>query len=94
MRNQKIRDAALLLPVIGTFLMLPVVLRLVSGGRWFADLPSLPAFLFLAWLGLIAVAAIISRLLLAAEARTESERSAWLDHDLDGDLGDNGEDLP
>lgn len=73
MRNQKLRDAALLLPVIGTFLMLPVVLRLVSGGRWFADLPSLPTFLYLTWFVLIVAAGILARLLLTAEARTEEE---------------------
>ena len=73
MRNQKLRDAALLLPVIGTFLMLPVVLRLVSGGHWFADLPSLPTFLYLAWFVLIVAAGILARLLLTAEARTEEE---------------------
>ena len=73
MRNQKLRDAALLLPVIGTFLMLPVVLRLVSGGHWFANLPSLPTFLYLAWFVLIVAAGILARLLLTAEARTEEE---------------------
>jgi len=73
LRNQKLRDAALLLPVIGTFLMLPVVLRLVSGGHWFADLPSLPTFLYLAWFVLIVAAGILARLLLTAEARTEEE---------------------
>jgi len=78
LRNQKLRDAALLLPVIGAFLMLPVVLRLVSGGHWFADLPSLPAFLYLVWLGLIVAAGVLSRLLLKAEAHAESARSAAL----------------
>ena len=81
MRNQKLRDAALLLPVVGIFLMLPVVLRLMSGGWWIADLPSLPTFLFLAWLGLILGAALISRLLLIAEARAETERGAVRDTD-------------
>lgn len=71
MRNQKLRDAALLLPVVGAFLMLPVVLRLVSGGYWFADLPSLPTFLFLVWFGLIAAAGLLSRMLLTAEAKVE-----------------------
>ena len=75
MRNQKLRDAALLLPVIGAFLMLPVVLRLVSGGHWFADLPSLPAFLFLTWFALIVAAGLLSYMLLNAEARNEAERS-------------------
>jgi len=77
-RNQKFRDAALLLPVIGIFLMLPIVLQLVSGGRWFADLPSVPTFLYLVWLGLIVAAAVLSRLLLKAEAHAESARSAVL----------------
>jgi hypothetical protein len=71
LRNQKLRDAALLLPVIGTILMLPVVLHLVSGGHWFAELPSLPAFLYLVWFVLIVAAGLISRLLLTTEARTE-----------------------
>ena len=73
MRNQKLRDAALLLPVVGVFVMLPVVLRLVSGGRWFADLPSLPSFLFLAWLVLIVAAGLLARLLLKAEAIAETD---------------------
>lgn len=73
MRNQKLRDAALLLPVIGTLLMLPVVLRLVSGGHWFANLPSLPTFLFLTWFALIVAAGLLARMLLTAEARTQEE---------------------
>ena len=67
MRNQKLRDASLLLPVVGVFLMLPAVLRLVSGKRFIADLPSLPTFLFLVWIGLIVGAALLSRKLLNAE---------------------------
>lgn len=78
MRNQKLRDAAILLPVIGTFLMLPAVLRLISGGHWLGGLPSLPAFLYVVWLGLIVIAAVLARLLLNAEAHTESAQSAVL----------------
>jgi hypothetical protein len=78
LRNQKLRDAALLLPVIGIFLMLPAVLRLVSGGRWFAELPSLPAFLYLVWLLLIVAAAVLARMLLTAEAHTETAGSSVL----------------
>jgi hypothetical protein len=73
LRFQKLRDAALLLPVIGTLLMLPAVLRLVSGGHWFADLPSLPTFLYLAWFALIVAGGLLSRMLLTAEARTQEE---------------------
>jgi hypothetical protein len=78
LRNQKLRDAALLLPLIGTFLMLPVVLRLVSGSHWLAEIPSLPAFLYLVWLALIVAAAVLARMLLTAEAHTESARSTVL----------------
>ncbi len=76
MRNQKLRDAALILPLVGTFLLLPTVLRLISGGRWFADLPSLPAFLYLAWLALIIGAGLLSQLLLKAESGPETKNAA------------------
>ncbi len=81
MRNQKLRDAALLLPLVGTFLLLPTILRLMSGGRWFADLPSLPAFLYMAWLALIVGAGLLSRLLLKVEAGSERKKAATGDPD-------------
>jgi hypothetical protein len=84
LRNQKLRDAALLLPLIGTFLMLPVVLRLISGGHLFADLPSLPAFLYLVWFGLIVAAAVLARLLLKAEAYAESSQATVLETEEGG----------
>jgi hypothetical protein len=68
LRNQKLRDAALLLPIIGAFLMLPVVLRLVSGGHWLDGVPSLPTFLYAVWFVLIVAAGILARMLLTAEA--------------------------
>jgi len=84
LRNQKLRDAALLLPLIGTFLMLPVVLRMVSGGHWFADLPSLPAFLYVVWFALIAAAGVLARLLLKAEAYAESAQATVLETEEGG----------
>jgi hypothetical protein len=62
--NQRLRDAALLLPIVAVLLMLPVVLSLVSGDRWFAGLPSLPTFIFSAWLLLIGAGAWLARRLM------------------------------
>jgi hypothetical protein len=73
MRNQKLRDAALLLPFLGVFLMLPAVLRTVSGGRWIADLPSLPTYLGLLWLALILGTWLLSRQLAHSETHDATD---------------------
>lgn len=59
--DQRLRDAALLLPVLAVLLFLPVVLDLVSGYQWFAGLPSLPTFIFVVWLVLIVAGAGLAR---------------------------------
>ena len=61
LRDQRLRDAALLLPILAALLFLPAVLSLVSGHRWLAGLPSLPAFVFTAWLALIVASAWLAR---------------------------------
>lgn len=78
--DQRLRDAALLLPIVAVLLMLPAVLGLVSGSRWFAGLPSLPTFIFTTWLLLIVAGAWLARRL----ARDGDNADEAVDTDADG----------
>ena len=55
--DQRLRDAALLLPALAVLLFLPAVLELISGHTLPGGLPSLPVLIFAAWLGLIVAGA-------------------------------------
>lgn len=74
--NQRLRDAALLLPILAVLLFLPVALELMSGHVLPAGLPSLPAFIFAAWLALIGASAWLARRLTrpAADAKRPGRR--------------------
>lgn len=72
LHDHRLRDAALLLPVLAVLLFLPAVLGLMSGGRLPFGLPSLLAFIFAAWLALIAASAWLARRL----ARSAQEDAA------------------
>lgn len=74
LQDHRLRDAALLLPVLAVLLFLPVILDLMSGGRLPFGLPSLPVFIFAAWLALIFASAWLARRLTRA-ARDDVGRS-------------------
>ncbi len=57
----RLRDAAVLLPAIGTFLFLPPAITLFSGGGTLAGVPLIVIYLFGVWLALIAGAAFLAR---------------------------------
>lgn len=57
----RIRDAAALLPVLGLVLLMPPVITLFAGPYEVAGVPLSVAYLFGAWLGLIALAALLAR---------------------------------
>lgn len=61
LHDHRLRDAALLLPILAVLLFLPAVLELMSGGLLPFGLPSLPAFIFAAWLALIIAGAWLAR---------------------------------
>ncbi|MCC6870363.1 MAG: hypothetical protein IT522_16215 [Burkholderiales bacterium] len=59
--SARLRDAAVLLPAIGTFLFLPPAITLFVGGGTIAGVPLIVVYLFGLWLALIAGAALIAR---------------------------------
>ena len=70
-RNRRHREAALLIPVFGAFLMLPPILGLFDGPHAFAGIPILHIYVFAVWFGLILGAALLSRPLSAEAEREE-----------------------
>lgn len=61
LRHRKIRDRALILPVIGLFLLTPPVAGIFEIHADIAGVPVILVYVFSVWAGLIAVAAILYR---------------------------------
>lgn len=61
------RDAAVALPLLGVFLFASPFTDVFAGGARAAGLPLGAAYVYLAWLGLIAAAARLSRPLAAED---------------------------
>lgn len=57
----RLRDAAVLLPAIGVFLLMPPAINLFTGTRLVAGVPLIVAYLFGVWLALIACAGLLAR---------------------------------
>ena len=58
----RIRDAAVLLPVLGLVLFMPPVVTLFAAGvAGVAGVPLIVVYVFGTWLGLIVAAALLSR---------------------------------
>jgi hypothetical protein len=60
-RNQRHREAALLIPLFGVFLILPPILGLFDGPHAVAGIPILHIYLFAVWLALVGAAFWLSR---------------------------------
>lgn len=59
--SARLRDAAMLLPAIGTFLFLPPAITLFVGTGTLGGVPLIVLYLFGVWLVLIACAAVLAR---------------------------------
>ena len=58
----RIRDAAVLLPVLGLVLFMPPIVTLfVAAGTGIAGVPLIVVYVFGTWIGLIAAAALLAR---------------------------------
>lgn len=77
MDRQKLRDAALVLPVFGLILFMPPFVGLFGGADATGGVPAIALYLFGVWAVLIALSALLSRRLGRAERRSaEAETSA------------------
>jgi len=72
----RLRDAAALLPVLGTFLLMPPVISLFTGQRALAGVPLIVVYLFGVWLLLIVAAALMARRLARSGAAGPDAASA------------------
>jgi len=61
LRHRKIRDRALILPLVGLILLMPPVAGVFHLDTTIAGLPFTVVYLFIVWAGLIAGAAVLSR---------------------------------
>lgn len=57
----RLRDAAVLLPVLGLVLLMPPLIRLFAADVVVAGAPLIVAYVFGVWLALIVCAALIAR---------------------------------
>lgn len=60
-RQQRTKEAALLLPIVGFLLLMPPLLSIFGGPILILGLPILPAYVFGVWLLLIVAGALLSR---------------------------------
>jgi len=69
-RNQRHREAALLIPLFGVFLILPPILGLFDGPHAIAGIPILHIYVFAVWLWLVGAGLWLSRRLGKLEGDT------------------------
>jgi hypothetical protein len=62
-RSPRVLGAAILLPFLGLFLLMPPVIQLFTFGREIGGVPLVVVYLFGVWLGLIVCAGALSRYL-------------------------------
>ena len=62
-RISRVRDAARVLPVVGVFLLLPPVIAPFAAPVDLGGVPLMVVYLFSVWLGLIAAAALLARVI-------------------------------
>ena len=67
MSRQKLRDAALLLPLMGLLLFMPPFVGLLKGPGEIAGVPALVVYIFVVWAGLIVLGVLLSRRLSVAD---------------------------
>lgn len=59
--SPRLRDAAVVLPLLGLFLLMPPMIRLFVAKHDIAGVPLIVAYLFGVWVVLIACAALLAR---------------------------------
>ncbi|HET6599287.1 MAG TPA: hypothetical protein VFG60_04925 [Burkholderiaceae bacterium] len=74
-RETRARDAAVLLPLLGLFLLMPPIIALFVQPVTIAGVPLIVAYVFGVWLALVAAAAWLARTL-PADAPADEECSA------------------
>ncbi|MGE0797638.1 MAG: hypothetical protein AB7G13_27490 [Lautropia sp.] len=57
----RVRDAAVVLPWLAVFLLMPPVITLFTGSHTVAGVPLIVVYLFGVWLALIVAAALLAR---------------------------------
>lgn len=62
-REGRARDAAVLLPLLGLFLLMPPIIGLFALPVTVAGMPLIVAYVFGVWLALVVVAALLARAL-------------------------------
>lgn len=65
--SSRVRDAAVVLPLVGLFLLMPPTIALFAVGYPIAGVPLIVAYLFGVWIALIACAALIAHRLARSE---------------------------
>lgn len=60
-RKRKLRDAALLLPVLGALLLVSPVITVFTAATTLFGLPLIYVYIFAVWLGLVLVARAMAR---------------------------------
>ncbi|MFO1301116.1 MAG: hypothetical protein U1F17_12185 [Burkholderiaceae bacterium] len=73
--SPRLRDAAVVLPLVGLFLLMPPVITLFVRPADVVGVPLIVAYLFGVWLALIGCAALLGRRI-APDAAPDSGRSA------------------
>jgi uncharacterized protein (DUF58 family) len=67
LRHRRLRDRAMILPLIGVFLLLPPVAQIFEIHASIAGLPLVLVYIFAVWAGLIVGTAVLARSLRNAE---------------------------
>ena len=62
-RERRARDAAVLLPLLGLFLLMPPIIVLFAQPVMVGGMPLIVAYVFGVWLALVAAAALLARAL-------------------------------
>ena len=62
--DARARDAAVVLPLLGLFLLMPPVIVLFAAPHAFGGVPLIVLYLFGVWLALVLAAALLGRVLL------------------------------
>lgn len=82
-RSTRLRDAAVVLPLLGLFAWMPPVIGLFAASRQVLGVPLIVAWLFGVWLALIVVAFWFSRRLDDEAAETADDRAGAHAHEAE-----------
>lgn len=74
MRHARLRDAAVALPLVGLFLLMPPMISAFVSHAQVGGVPLIVVYLFGVWLLLIACAAVLARRLPRPASRSDMEK--------------------